>query len=580
MPEERDPSPSASGRHSRRSVAGCWTCRDKKVKCDEQRPVCDRCSRLHRLCDYRPRPRKPYVRGRAREATQQPREESRVTQDHEADDRLSEPGTSNSSEVMVSNSGTRDLCRYSPSPPDIPAACSLMLGLQEREAIQYFRTTFSKHQHTKNPEYNVISVIYNIAIKSELAMHMAVSVARREMLCLQSGGQIDVKDDDISILHYSAALRQLADFVNGADTVTGLDTILASVWLMLTYEQKFGDGDGVGISSHLRGLASIVQSEARQALTLPADANHHIPSSANTLELDSSQRNIHTLSLFSARMLIWISLLDAGAASTGLGGDFNASLHGLLEEHAHICDGCDSRLQTSLFRSFTEVAKYSNPLFCRVWGDDYPIKELMDDISNHDIFLLYGSCFQVRYMASRLNGLRKQLSTAEEQCEDVIELAFQELAETYTETFLLASKITIETDNSLRVIRNLRFIVPHYHAAILYYLRCADHRRSSPDRRMPSLKMIMKLAYQAYRLDGDEAMLRIAWPLFIAILETDDLLHREWLIARLHALGKFGKNYSRAAVFVESFVAEEERKGERLDFQDYLKSGEFEQFSI
>jgi hypothetical protein len=97
---------------------------------------------------------------------------------------------------------------------------------------------------------------------------------------------------------------------------------------------------------------------------------------------------------------------------------------------------------------------------------------------------------------------------------------------------------------------------------------------------MASLKMIMKLAYQAFKLEGDEAMLRIAWPLFIAILETDDLLRREWLIARLRALGKFGKNYSRAAVFVESFVAEEERKGERLDFQAYLTSGGFEQFSI
>ncbi|KAL6838144.1 hypothetical protein V8C40DRAFT_272311 [Trichoderma camerunense] len=586
MPPWQDPSAAASGRHSRRSVAGCWTCRCKKVKCDEQQPVCGRCSRLYLFCDYQPRPRKPYVRRKAKAATQEPREELRLARgesesyEAEADARSPEEGTDSSSQVIVSNLATGVLCHYSPSPPNVPAACSLTLGLQEREAIRYFRTTFSRHQHTKNPQYNVISVIYNIATKSELAMHMAVSVARREMLCLQNNGQTDVKDDDISILHYSAALSQLAEFVNGADAVTGLDTILASIWLMLTYEQKFGDGNGVGLSSHLKGLATIVQSEARQALTLPADANHHIPSSANTMELDSSQRRMHTLSLFSARMLIWISLLDAGAASTGLGGDFNASLHGLLEEHAHICEGCDSRLQTSLFRSFTEVAKYSNPLFCRVWGDDYPIQELMDDISNHDIFLLYGSCFQVRYMASRLDSLRKQVSTAAEKYEDVIELAFQEIAETYTETFLLASKITVETDNSLRVIKNLRFIVPHYHAAILYYVRCADPRRSSPDRRMASLKIIMKLAYQAFKLEGDEAMLRIAWPLFIAILETNDLLHREWLIARLRALGKFGKNYPRAAVFVESFVAEEERKGERLDFQASLTSGGFEQFSI
>ena len=35
--------------------SGCLTCRARKVKCDEARPVCNNCSRLERACNYKPR---------------------------------------------------------------------------------------------------------------------------------------------------------------------------------------------------------------------------------------------------------------------------------------------------------------------------------------------------------------------------------------------------------------------------------------------------------------------------------------------------------------------------------------------
>ncbi|KIW42503.1 uncharacterized protein PV06_06048 [Exophiala oligosperma] len=38
-----------------RSRTGCWTCRTRKVKCDERRPECGQCSRLGHTCDYSPR---------------------------------------------------------------------------------------------------------------------------------------------------------------------------------------------------------------------------------------------------------------------------------------------------------------------------------------------------------------------------------------------------------------------------------------------------------------------------------------------------------------------------------------------
>ncbi|OAL19112.1 hypothetical protein AYO22_10060 [Fonsecaea multimorphosa] len=38
-----------------RSRSGCWTCRSRKVKCDESKPICGPCARLSLNCDFNPR---------------------------------------------------------------------------------------------------------------------------------------------------------------------------------------------------------------------------------------------------------------------------------------------------------------------------------------------------------------------------------------------------------------------------------------------------------------------------------------------------------------------------------------------
>lgn len=50
--ERRQDGGTRSARLSHRSRAGCWTCRARKVKCDEARPRCGPCTRLNRDCDW------------------------------------------------------------------------------------------------------------------------------------------------------------------------------------------------------------------------------------------------------------------------------------------------------------------------------------------------------------------------------------------------------------------------------------------------------------------------------------------------------------------------------------------------
>ncbi|CAG9961994.1 unnamed protein product [Clonostachys byssicola] len=53
--------------------------------------------------------------------------------------------------------------------------------------------------------------------------------------------------------------------------------------------------------------------------------------------------------------------------------------------------------------------------------------------------------------------------------------------------------------------------------------------------------MIMSLAAW-----GDGSLLRIAWPLFVTAIVTDNCRYHDWMRNRLQRISKFGKNYERA----------------------------------
>ncbi|KAK5957837.1 hypothetical protein OHC33_001026 [Knufia fluminis] len=44
----------------KKTRTGCVTCKARRVKCDEKKPICDRCSTLGRVCFYRPVPQHTY----------------------------------------------------------------------------------------------------------------------------------------------------------------------------------------------------------------------------------------------------------------------------------------------------------------------------------------------------------------------------------------------------------------------------------------------------------------------------------------------------------------------------------------
>ncbi|PNP79308.1 hypothetical protein FNYG_07384 [Fusarium nygamai] len=241
--------------------------------------------------------------------------------------------------------------------------------------------------------------------------------------------------------------------------------------------------------------------------------------------------------------------MDATAASFGLGGQVTKVLCRTLPES----DDKNS-LPTGPIKRLSSLHAYSGPLYRLVWGDDYPAVELVDYLENQQVFELLEASVQLRYLISEMTSLQRVGGSALAQAASKVEKAIHEISESYMDILDFASRLTSATDNSHSMVPTIRWVVPIYYTEVLDFLRIA--RTINPPLELEfdngkTIRHIMNLAFQAYRHGGDAAMVRIARPLFMVALETDEELHVSWILERFQGLAQFGEHFARAGDFLE-----------------------------
>lgn len=606
-----------ANRSGPRSRQGCWTCREKKVKCDEGKPVCQRCIRLRRQCDYRPRPRKPYTRKASNahssasagptDSSSQPAASpsSSSSSSGSSDIDPSSPpdyarppsfGSSNTNsgdgvtQITRARSSRHDSLAVMASglqQPEMAAACSVVFTPADHEAIYYYRTRFASNHHTKNPEYSVFSLLFLQAQRHAMPMHMVLALADQELMYLRNSQQHQLvpaaksPNSPKSVTHYTEALHLMTGQMSVADADLDLDQVLAALWLMIAYEQKYGDGAGIGLSKHLQGAASILRTRFQPLLRVSAEDADSISNITSPDQVTSPGTtpppNQNLISFFAARMMVWMAVLDAGAAF-GIGATFGGSVNQLVRQIA----GED---KARLLRGFNSIHMYSEPLFRTTWGENYPQAELVDDMDNRKVYSLYAKAALIRYENAEFSAAlhRGDDQEAARRSRD-IEFAFNLLQEEFGELLELASRLSPDVDHSRRLYQNIRYVVPHYYAMVLEYLRLtrfAEPLAAPCEAQKRALHEIMNLAYQGYKHDGERFLARIPLPLLFAGMETDDLIHRAWIVDRYQGLVKYGKNYARACACLKAVVEEQDKLGgKRVDHMMLLAEGRFEQFVI
>lgn len=401
-----------------------------------------------------------------------------------------------------------------------------------------------------------------------MVMHMVVAIGHQEKDFRRRS--FSTSAQHISSHHYASALRLMADaIVPSSETPKDLDTILTALWLMLLYEQQFGDERCRAYLSHLQGVASLLQSQSGHLLQLPP----HKPGTQNISPVAVRPgQSIHEskISIYSARVLIWIVLLDSAAATSGVGGHVNEAILDML-----LSNPTDSRLRSKdPIKAVARLHHYSNSLYRLTWGDAYPQAELVDDVENRNIYALLGHCAYLRFLTAQLASLyHKDPSSATVQAHEV-EYSIDEVGDLFRELMEVAHELSMETDNSHRLVANMRAIVPMYYAVILDFKRLTAFNEPMDERQRYALQEIMNLCFQDYTHSGDQPNLRVAWPLFMAALETQDMLHQSFILERFQAFRLYGKNYERAHRFLVTIVATQRRHGKRIDFRTQMEQNE------
>lgn len=553
----------------RRSREGCWTCRSPTVKkrCDQRRPVCGRCELRNVPCDYAPRPTLAERRQANRSTSSAPSTLSSISNE-------ASPVVSSSAQEAFGSPSAQEAYTASPASSNLTGTtsgsftCSLDLCAEDYEAIRYFRTDFAKLHHTKNPEYSLISLMFKIAQTEPMVMHMVVAIGHQEK-DFQSH-QASVGTQHAASNHYSLALGLMADaIVPSNPAIKDLDTILTALWLMLLYEQQFGDERCRAYLSHLQGVASLLQSRSGSLLQLPPHKFGAQEQSTTTVRTDQSSKE-SKISIYAARVLIWIVLLDAAAATSGVGGHVNEAILNML-----LSNPTDSRMRSKdPIKAVARLHHYSNSLYRLAWGDAYPQAELVDDVENRNVYALLGHCAYLRFLTAQLATLyRDQPELAMEQAH-AVEDSIDEVGDLFRELMEVAHELSLETDNSHRLVANMRAIVPIYYAVVLDFKRLTAFDQHKDERQRHALQEIMNLCFQDFTHGGDQPNLRVAWPLFMAAIETKDMLHQKFVLDRFENFRLYGKNYERAHRFLVTVLPMQRRCGQRVDVRAQMEQNE------
>ncbi len=117
-------------------------------------------------------------------------------------------------------------------------------------------------------------------------------------------------------------------------------------------------------------------------------------------------------------------------------------------------------------------------------------------------------------------------------------------------------------------------------AALYYALVIVYERKVWKTRPSTAISNTLQACANLYEHESVGYLWRVAWPMFVAGLETDDLIHQTWVMERFTSMQDLGENLRRAKLALESICSEQRRTGQHMDYLSRIKSGEFQGFVI
>jgi len=462
-------------------------------------------------------------------------------------------------------------------------------GRTSEKVLAYYRQQYLSSLSTKSPRWSFFSGIIHLGRTNSALMNILMANARYQPSALEKRRE---EDEFEALKHYQSGLRDLAGLVSSGqfDALT----LLSTLFLLIQFEVRHAE-HAEDVRSHLEGFTAAVLSHGIiPGLTrFDNGSGAFAPVSPEAADIANRYHNVLN------RLGLLIVYMDAFASTWDLGG---------------------SVMETFLTRfpgSLEMMLAKSRDALKEIWGADYPPSEALDDLQNRPAFDLHHECHLLRYHVSLLrrslrepdkaNRLHAEIYAKLEKlsqvrnprrhcCNDLSLFVPKQHYSNFTplqqHSVLvdIASKWPNPDMETPRIVLNLRFIVPFFHAVqVEFYQLSATMHTHFPQihpalaraNMQRSLTAIVQIAAIVYENEHPNALCRIAWPLFVAGAESTDFAHQSWLLDRFRGLADFGVSFRRAHHLLQDIIAHRRQTGESIDYRRLVReSDKFEAFII
>ncbi|KAF4337910.1 hexose transporter [Fusarium beomiforme] len=380
---------------------------------------------------------------------------------------------------------------------DLSPDCAAILFPSDHSAIHFFRFVLPGMVGTRISMHSGPGLVWKLAQQSPMVLHMVCAVSGQswseKTKCSESEAEFRRLR---AIQHYRDGLQMLAAATKVPKEITYLPSVLATLWLMLLYELKFGDGCGSGFDAHLRGATSILRGHSQPA---SSESDH---SNAPVIE---AQRFCPV----SCRILVWLSHADGGAVLNGFGGAFNI----LLGDCAHGMSETDAQGRLERVRQLQKRSVLAN---YDLWGRSYPQTELLEDLQCCDLSCLDAECAQLKFMVGALAAAESRDAITQESWRQSVSGAFRSVISRYGELISVSNRLELpEEGPHRRFVMELQSVVACFHAIHVCFLRILHGNEAISSEQRETMKDIMSLAFKVYRDQGETGLARLGWPFCI-----------------------------------------------------------------
>ncbi|CAD6449330.1 4aa34d9b-737b-464e-86c0-5e32afcf8621 [Sclerotinia trifoliorum] len=552
-----------------RSKQGCLTCRTKKVKCDERLPCCRRCERLKLNCqqscsrilpsvrdrrrgvgplksrnsDWSPQPLSPALQV---SEEQPPNSETLLNhylsgyehglvaasaslflaEDSSDISQCEAPNIETEANTLLNPAsdwilpGSQCINAYAStycnpisfeqlsianisSAQEIVSENGMSLTVDEELALAHYRTAFSLTQTTRDPKWSTPALLLLHGLKhSQMLLHLILAVSL-----------YDTPSDPVNVSrlrqtghkHYEKGTEHLMLALQSEGFPDHLAVVGSFYCIQMYMSRSHGtiipklDQLSIAATEHLK----------KYNLIVPIYGQSH---SNNKSMKERAERSLI------ARMIMWLLKIDAQGSFLGC----KPSLVNYFQAHPD---------HLSAVQAESRLALQLN------WGAEYPISQSIRDIESclpvdmmTDMLVLYSKI-------SEFSQLPSNIQTSEMLASLQKELAALEIR--YGAVFYYgSSEMTLQPAMKLNCANSATM----YSALQIYFARSGSSsfgEEATPDIKAV-LSQLLLFAMHVCPAGSKQPVYEFQWSLFIAAVETNDMIHQEWLQARItnHRLRK------------------------------------------